>query len=101
MPQVLVTFSYVADEMYSPGRLGMPPAGFMNGINEYGVVMSSNCIDSREPNSNDDDGLGWPEIGRLVMERCKTAGEAVDLVCRLVDEYTFNGFEATSCKNLT
>ena len=101
VPQVLVTYSYVADEMYSPDRLGMPPAVFMNGINEYGVVMSSNCIESREPNSKNDDGLGWPEIGRLVMERCKTANEAVDLVCRLIDEYTFNGFEVTSCKNLT
>jgi len=101
IPQVAVTFSYVADEMYSPDRLGMPPAVFMNGMNEYGVVMSSNCIDSREPKSRDDDGLGWPEIGQLVMERCKTAKEAVDLVCNLVDEYSFNGFEVTSCKNLT
>jgi len=101
LPQVRVTFSYVADEMYSPDRLGMPPSVFMNGINEYGVIMSSNCIDSREPNSEDDDGLGWPEIGRIVMERCKTAREAVDWVCHLVDEFTFNGFEATSCKNLT
>lgn len=99
--QVPVTFSYVADEMYDPKRLGMPPAVFMNGMNEYGVVMSSNCFISREPHSKNDDGLGWPEIGRLVMERCRTAREAVDLMSHFVDKYTFNGFEATSCKDLT
>jgi dipeptidase len=35
------------------------------------------------------------------MERCKTTREAVDLATSLVDEYGFNGFEATSCEYLT
>jgi dipeptidase len=45
-------------------------------------------------------GLGWPEIGQLVMERAKTAREAVELAGKLVDRYTFNGFEVSSCKEL-
>jgi len=100
VPQVAVTYAYIADEMYDPERLGMPPAAFMNGINEYGVALASNCFDCKEELLPNDMGLGWPEIGQLVMERCKTAREAVDLCARLVDTYTFNGFEATSCKNL-
>lgn len=102
VPQVLETWAYTADEMYDPERLGMPPATFMNGINEWGVVMSSNCIDAKEPILPGENamGLGWPEIGQLVMERAKTAKEGIELAASLVDEYTFNGFEVNSCKHL-
>ncbi len=101
VPQVPLNYEYTADEMYDPERHGMPPASFMNGINEWGAVMGSNCFSSREPNLPNDMGLGRPEIGRLVMERSKTAQEAIELCAYLVDTYTFNGFEATSCKNIT
>lgn len=101
VPQVELTYAYTADEMYDPERLGMPPATFMNGINEYGVTLGSNCFSCKEELLPNDMGLGWPEMGQLVMERCKTAPDAVVLFASLVDEYTFNGFEATSCKNLT
>jgi dipeptidase len=102
VPQVPLTYAYTADEMYAPERLGMPPASFMNGINEWGVAMDSNCIDAQEPilSEENDMGLGWPEIGQLVMERAKTAKEGIDLAASLVDEYTFNGFEVSSCKHL-
>jgi dipeptidase len=63
--------------------------------------MGSNCIDCREPAQPFNKGLGWPEIGQIVLQRCKTAREAVELCGKLVDQYSFNGFEATSCKNLT
>jgi dipeptidase len=101
--QVPLSYAYTADEMYDPARLGMPPATFMNGINEWGVAMDSNCIDTQEPKLPQENnmGLGWPEIGQLVMERAKTAHEAVELAGRLVDRYTFNGFEVSSCKELT
>lgn len=102
VPQVPETYAYTADEMYDAQRLGMPPATFMNGINEWGVAMDSNCIDTQEPKLPEENnmGLGWPEIGQLVMERAKTAREAVELAGRLVDDYTFNGFEVSSCKEL-
>jgi len=101
VPQVELTYAYTADEMYDPERLGLPPATFMNGINEWGVTASSNCFDTKEPLLPNDKGLGWPEMLQLVMERCKTAREGIELCTRLIDKYTFNGFEATSCKNLT
>lgn len=101
VPQVELTYAYTADQMYDPERLGMPPATFMNGINEYGVTLGSNCFSCKEALLPNDMGLGWPEMCQLVMERCKTAREAVDLFASLIDTYTFNGFEATSCKNLT
>ena len=101
--QVPLTYAYTADEMYDPARLGMPPAVFLDGINEWGVSAGSNCITSRIPKLPQDNtkGLGWPEIAQLMMERATTAREAVDLATSLVDQYTFNGFEATSCKELT
>ena len=101
VPQVELTYAYTADEMYDPERLDMPPAKFMNGINEWGVTASSNCFDTKEPLLPNDEGLGWPEMLQLVMERSKTAREGIELCSRLIDKYTFNGFEATSCKNLT
>ncbi|MGA2260711.1 MAG: C69 family dipeptidase [Acidobacteriota bacterium] len=101
VPQAVVTYAYTAIEMYSGQRLGMPPAKFLDGMNEFGVSMASNCIDCKEPGRPYDKGLGWPEIGQIVLQRCKTAREAVELSAKLVDQYTFNGFEATSCKNVT
>jgi len=104
VPQVELTYAYTADEMYDPERLGAPPATFMNGINEWGVCLGSNCFMSREELLPNDMGLVWSEMCQLVMERCKTAREAVDLFAWLVDTYTFNGFEAALepfCENLT
>ena len=103
VPQVPETYAYTSDDMYDPERLGIPPAVFLDGINEWGVSATSNCITSRIPKLPQDNtkGLGWPEIAQLVMERATTAREAVDLATSLVDQYTFNGFEATSCKELT
>ncbi len=101
VPQVPLTHAYTAVEMYSGERLGMPPAKFLDGMNEFGLSLASNCIDSRELSQPNSRGLGWPEIGQLVMQRCKAAREAVDLCARLVEQYTFNGFENTDCKNLT
>jgi dipeptidase len=99
--QVPSTFAYTSEEMFDPTRLGAPPAAFMNGMNEWGVCMGSNCFRSKEELIPNDTGLIWPEICRLVMERCKTSREAVDLATSLVDRYGFNGFEATSCEFLT
>ncbi|MBN1982669.1 MAG: C69 family dipeptidase [Chitinivibrionales bacterium] len=100
--QVPVTFSYTSDDMYDPSRLGFPgPASFMNGINEYGVSMSSNCFESKESFPPLAGGLSWSEIGQLCMERCTTARHAVELSTWLVSAYHFNGFEASACKNLT
>jgi dipeptidase len=101
VPQVPHTYAYTAVEMYSGKRLGMPPATFLDGMNEHGLSLASNCIDCREPSKPFNRGLGWPEIGQLVLQRCKTAREAVELCGRLIDQYTFNGFENTECKNLT
>ncbi len=101
VPQVPFTYAYTAVEMYSGERLGMPPAKFLDGMNEYGLSLASNCIDCREQSQPNNRGLGWPEIGQLVMQRCKTAREAVALCAELIERYTFNGFENTSCKNLT
>ncbi len=103
VPQVPETYAYTSDDMYDPLRLGMPPAVFLDGINEWGVAATSNCINSRIPYNPADDetGIGWPEIAQVVMQQAKTAREAVDLATSLVDQYTFNGFEKTSCKELS
>jgi dipeptidase len=101
VPQVPLTYSYVTDEMYDPRRLGMQPAVFVNGMNEYGVVMCSNCFRSREPHGPNNKGLGWSELAQMVMERCSTSRKGVELVGRLVEEYSFNGFETDTCKDLT
>jgi penicillin V acylase-like amidase (Ntn superfamily) len=103
VPQVPHTYAYTAVEMYSGKRLGMPPATFLDGMNEHGLSLASNCIDCREPSKPFNRGLGWPEIGQLVLQRCKTAREAAEVTSLERDAMKLwqQGLPAEGCKLLT
>ena len=59
-------------------------------VNGYGVVIcTNNCANSREDNPElTDGGIGYG-LRRIVAERSHTAKEALEIACRLVDEYGY------------
>ncbi len=89
IPQVAQTYQYwaagnstpVADKFYDGGWI-------LCGMNEYGVSMGCNTMATREPRIPRGKGIMRYEIRKLILERSKTARDAVKLVGRLIDGYS-------------
>lgn len=79
--QVPVTYAYYSNDIYE-----LDQGQVVDGINEHGVAVSTNTIYTREP-LLEKGGISWTENIRLVLERCKTAKEGVDLIAELQDKY--------------
>ena len=64
-------------------------------MNEHGLMMSEctdNCAHLPEVPYEDGGGIFYSdELGRVAMERCKTAREAIKLMGELIDEYGLYG----------
>jgi len=94
VPQVLETFAYwgIIAAPKTPMRKNslFKYSWTLCGMNEYGVSIGSNGVISKEPISNES-GLSDFEIHKLVLERTKNAREAVDLIGRMIDEYSQEG----------
>ncbi|MBN1827836.1 MAG: C69 family dipeptidase [Deltaproteobacteria bacterium] len=56
------------------------------GMNQWGVTMSCNWMYSKE-DSFSGKGIRRYAIRQLILERCKTAREAVDLIAGFIDKY--------------
>ncbi len=79
--QVPVTYAYYSNDVH-----GLHEEQVVDGINEYGVAIASNAIYTKEQ-VLEKGGISWTENIKLVMERCKTAKEGVDLITQLLDKY--------------
>jgi len=79
--QVPVTYSY-----YSNDVQGSQQWQVLDGINEYGVGVTTNTIYSKE-RVLEKGGISVGEKIQLVLERCKTAKEGVNLIAQLQDNY--------------
>ena len=80
VPQVETTYGWVGSKSYDKKwGVGM-------GINEWGVVVADNDAPTREPLEGES-GLHDNDVCRLVLERCRTAREGVQLVGSLVEGY--------------
>ncbi len=88
VPQVLKTNQYwatgnsqpVADKHFDGGWI-------LCGMNEYGVSMCCNSMDTREERIPKGKGILRYSIRQLLLERSKTARDAVNLVGQLIDTY--------------
>jgi len=89
IPQVAETNKYITVR-YSEYK-GFPPPLENGGINEFGVsvvdVWSPSRIELEAMTPNPQKGLSYSDEARVMMERAKTAREAVEIIGRLIDQY--------------
>lgn len=57
------------------------------GINEHGLAIGNEAVFTRFRFKKTDDGLTGMDMNRLVLERCTTAREGVELLAELVETY--------------
>lgn len=92
IPQPKETYAYIASTIFDKDYY---PGDFTTGINEYQVSVANNMSWTRgvpEDKAWDvvEGGVFWTEFTQLVLERCKTAREGVELMGRLCEEYTLS-----------
>lgn len=88
VPQVEETYAYwasgnsqaVADKHYDGGWI-------LCGMNQWGVSLGCNTMATREAKIPKGKGILRYSIRRLILERAKTARDAVDLVGKLIDTH--------------
>ena len=80
IPQVDVTWAWIGF------KTNIERWGIGMGINEWGVAVADNDAPTREPLEGLR-GLHDNDICRLILERCRTAREGVELVGHLIEVY--------------
>lgn len=91
IPQVRETFRYISMD-YSYFR-GLPAPLTNGGLNEYGVAVRDVALFSRrelvEMTPKPQHGVNYSDIARIVLERARTAREAVDISVALIEKYGY------------
>ena len=98
IPQAPVTFRYLT--MNYSYFAGFPAPLTNGGLNEHGVaardVSSGSRIEIREMTPDPQRGPNYSDLSRIVMERARSAREAVEIVGELIDEYGFSTYGGNS-----
>lgn len=98
IPQVPRTYRYITMN-YSEYE-GFPPPLTNGGLNEYGVAARDIWSDSRseliEMTPNPQHGPSYSDLSRIVMERARSAEEAVEIVGKLIDTYGYSSYGGNS-----
>lgn len=79
IPQVPITYRWMGMKLPSQWGVGM-------GVNEYGVAITINAVESKEK-FEDLGGLSTPDVCRLGLERAKNSKEAVKVMGSLIEKY--------------
>ena len=91
IPQVRETFRYIS--MFYSDFAGFPPPLTNGGLNEHQVAVRDVWAPSRRElvamTAAPQHGLSYSDLARLVLERAKTAREAVALIGALVERYGY------------
>ncbi len=92
IPQPVETWQYWASGN-APGTKGLgilekdqPYSSVLVGMNQWGLTMSCNWMYSKEENMPEK-GIRRYAIRQLILERAKTAREAVQLIADFIEEY--------------
>ena len=98
IPQVGQTAKYITMD-YS-AFAGFPAPLTNGGLNEYHVaardIWSPSRDELRKMTPNPQRGPHYSDLARIVMERAKTARQAVEIVGKLIDEYGFSTYGGNS-----
>jgi len=91
IPQARETFRYISmDYSYF---LGLPAPLTNGGMNEYGLAVRDVALFSRrelvELTPKPQHGVNYSDIARIVLERARTAREAVDIAVSLIERYGY------------
>jgi dipeptidase len=89
IPQVKETFRYISMD-YSV-YVGLPAPLTNGGMNEHGVAVRDVALASRrelvEMTPKPQRGLNYSDLARIVLERARTARQALDIAVELIDRY--------------
>jgi dipeptidase len=89
IPQVRETYRYISMD-YSFYR-GLPAPLTNGGMNEYGLAVRDVALSSRKElvdmTPKPQHGLNYSDVARIVLERARTAREAVDVAVSLIERY--------------
>lgn len=98
IPQVASTFRYITTN-YSEFA-GFPPPLTNGGLNEHHVAARDVWSPSRpelvEMTELPQRGLSYSDLSRIVMERARSAREAVEIVGRLIEEHGYASYGGNS-----
>jgi dipeptidase len=98
IPQVPETSRYITMN-YSDFE-GFPPPLTNGGLNEHGVAARDIWSDSRPElvamTPNPQAGPNYSDLSRIVMERARSAEEAVEIVGELIDTYGYSSYGGNS-----
>ncbi len=98
IPQVRHTFRYITMS-YSEYE-GFPPPLTNGGLNEHQVAARDVWSDSRrelvEMTPTPQRGPNYSDLSRIVMERARSASEAVDIVGSLIEEHGYSTYGGNS-----
>lgn len=98
IPQVAATSRYITMN-YSEYE-GFPPPLTNGGLNEHGVAARDIWSDSRPDlismTPNPQRGPNYSDLSRIVMERARSAEEAVMIVGNLIDRYGYSSYGGNS-----
>jgi hypothetical protein len=89
IPQAAQTYRYLSMD-YS-AFAGFPAPITNGGMNEHGLAVRDVALNSRrelvEMTPKDQQGVDYSDVARIVLERAKTAREAVEIAIDLVERY--------------
>jgi dipeptidase len=89
IPQAQQTFRYISMDYSS--YAGFPAPLTNGGMNEHGLAVRDVALGSRrelvEMTPKNQHGLNYSDVARIVLERAKTAREAIDISVDLIKRY--------------
>jgi hypothetical protein len=98
IPQVRRTAKYIT--MNYSSFAGFPPPLTNGGLNQHLVaardIWSPSREELRKMTPNPQRGLNYSDLSRIIMERAKTAREAVDVVGELINQYGYATYGGNS-----